>query len=72
MPTRTKNAFFKHPDIVDGTISFEDERFTVVCGVVECPLEIGEGADWRHATPEEVEAVTAPKAEVKKDKKGDK
>lgn len=37
---------FDHPSIVDGQISFEDQVFDVVDGVVTCPAKIGHGADW--------------------------
>lgn len=37
---------FDHPSIVNGQISFEDQTFDVVDGVVECPASIGRNADW--------------------------
>lgn len=56
MPTRTRNAFFRHPSMTAGAVHFDDETYPVAAGVIECPLEIGEGADWTQALPEEVAA----------------
>jgi hypothetical protein len=56
MPTRTRNAHYQHPSMTEGVVHFEDEVYPVVAGVVECPLEVGEGADWERAEPEQIEA----------------
>jgi hypothetical protein len=82
MPTRTRDAYFKHPSVVDGRIHFEDEVFEVRVGVVKCPLEVGEGGDFAVASASEVEAYEkalaadddkkkAPAADDKKKKASD-
>jgi hypothetical protein len=64
MPTRTKNGFFVHPHLTEGTVNFEDEQYPVAAGVVEAPLEIGEGAHWAHANGVQVDAHKAARAEA--------
>jgi hypothetical protein len=53
--TRTKLAHFKHPQ-VGGTVHYGDESWPIVAGIVECPLEVGDGAEWPRATPDEIKA----------------
>jgi len=64
--TRTKLAHFKHPQ-TEGTVHYGEESWPIAAGVVECPLEVGEGAEWPRAYGEDVEAhmraLTGPTAD---------
>lgn len=53
--TRTRLAHFRAPQF-DGSISYGDEAWPIVNGVVECPLEVGEGAGWLMASAAEIAA----------------
>ncbi len=57
--TRTKLARFRHPQ-ADGRVHYGDESWPIVGGVVECPLEIGEGAQWPRVTDKQIKK-NAPK-----------
>lgn len=53
--TRTKLLHFKHPQ-TDGNVHYGDESWPIVGGVVECPLEVGEPAEWPRASEAEIKA----------------
>ena len=52
-------SHFTHPHAAVTAVSFEDETYPVVSGVVHCPVDIGQGADWRPATADEITAYEA-------------
>jgi len=52
-------SHFRHPHDGVTAVSFEDETYPVVSGVVHCPVDIGHGADWRPATADEITAYAA-------------
>lgn len=53
--TRTRLAHFKTTQ-VDGTVHYGDESWPIVAGVVECPMEVAEGAGWPRASAEDIQA----------------
>jgi hypothetical protein len=49
-------AKFKHPSVKDGNVHFENEIYPVKKGVVECPIEIGQNAEWEQLTESELKS----------------
>jgi len=64
--TRTKSAHFLHPQD-EGQVHYGDESWPIVAGVVECLLEVGEGAQWPRADPDAIarhkKAIDGPTAD---------
>jgi hypothetical protein len=46
MAKRIVVAKFKHPSEQTGNVHFENEIYPIKKGVVECPIEIGQNAEW--------------------------
>jgi hypothetical protein len=54
MAKRIVVAKFKHPSVVEGNVHFENEIYPVKKGVVECPVEIGQNAEWHQLSEAEL------------------
>lgn len=69
--TTTKLAHFKLPQPdgkvpPDNTVHYGDESWPIVNGIVECPLEVGRGAEWPQASEPEAAAYQKAKAKAAK------